>query len=712
MCKKLLSVMLGMMFLSSLVIAGDYYLVKPNNKMIRAEKRGDIFVPVKGAREIETAITFGMEKGFIDTVQLFEEMAGYYFPDRDSNTISIQLFNSDYACSLLAFGANFYSEGWGEFSVWEGPDPIPPTTAQLLTEMETVWAYDSASNSWTGTPTVLFGPTAIGSDDPGELLERTCWVDISPNIDIGTNAVWCGWRMLTQHTGSAAAYGGKPWPSSDKYAELYGPHYAPCRTWMFRIQDYPSDIRGWIDYGDDPGDWGFFYVIDIYANAPPSFQAYDKLPGTYITAGRTVTADLYDFGVPSDSSGVASASIHYWTAAAPEDTIEVPMVLDSGDIIEGTWEEDIPGQSAWTTVTYYLSATDLQGLTKTTSEISYTVGAGTPGNVLVLLEGDAYYGPPYSSVDAISRVVGTDVWDEWDYGKIDASIIDFYTTGEGQKGIFWIAWSGFSFVEDTTLIASFLDAGGNLFISSEDLVGGGFDLGYVEGVVIPSEHWVYRYLGIKGVFDDYNTDSTFTVYGMAGDPITDDFQAGIEVSPYYWAGPGYNFTGRFDSLDAGATLIFMDGVGANLAYRYESAKGGYKLVNLYWPFHYIGTYVEEDLVSQTTLMQNVKDWFGLVGVEEKTPTGIYCLHNATPNPFGKNTVIKYAIPNKGKVSLKVYDITGSLVNTILDKEVPAGFYTAQWNGRDSRGRKVSSGVYFYRLEAGNFKVTRKVALVR
>ncbi|MBN1755484.1 T9SS type A sorting domain-containing protein, partial [bacterium] len=290
--------------------------------------------------------------------------------------------------------------------------------------------------------------------------------------------------------------------------------------------------------------------------------------------------------------------------------------------------------------------------------------------------------------------------------------LDFYTSGAGQKGIFWVGWGGTSFAADTTWIGEFLDAGGNLFLSAQDVVGGGFELGYDEGVVIPADHWLNRYMGIKGVFDDYNLDSTFTLYGMAGDPISDDFQAGIEVSPYYWVGPGYNYAGRFDSLDANAELVFMDGFGANLGYRMDT--GTYKIVFLYWPFNYIGSYIEEDTVAQITLIENVRDWMGLTAIDEPEVTTIkeLTLYQATPNPFARFTTIKYAMPQAGRVSLKVYNLSGRVVNTILDDQVESGIHSVMWDGKDSNGQKVPAGVYFYQLRTGNTNATQKTIMIR
>ena len=64
------------------------------------------------------------------------------------------------------------------------------------------------------------------------------------------------------------------------------------------------------------------------------------------------------------------------------------------------------------------------------------------------------------------------------------------------------------------------------------------------------------------------------------------------------------------------------------------------------------------------------------------------------------------------MSLRIYDAAGRLVRVLVEGARPAGNYAELWDGRDSRGRAVASGIYFYRLSAGSFSETRKMALLR
>ena len=92
---------------------------------------------------------------------------------------------------------------------------------------------------------------------------------------------------------------------------------------------------------------------------------------------------------------------------------------------------------------------------------------------------------------------------------------------------------------------------------------------------------------------------------------------------------------------------------------------------------------------------------------------VLAVHCATPNPFGVNTALSYELPSPGDVDIRVFDVSGRLVRTLIDSEPrPAGLQTLVWNGRDDRGRKVASGVYFFRVNIGGESIERRTVLLR
>jgi hypothetical protein len=90
----------------------------------------------------------------------------------------------------------------------------------------------------------------------------------------------------------------------------------------------------------------------------------------------------------------------------------------------------------------------------------------------------------------------------------------------------------------------------------------------------------------------------------------------------------------------------------------------------------------------------------------------YALGQNYPNPFNPTTNIRFSLPTESHVKLEVYDITGALVKTILNEAVRAGNKEVAWDGLNNAGAKVASGMYLYRLEAGNFVSARKMLLLK
>ena len=89
------------------------------------------------------------------------------------------------------------------------------------------------------------------------------------------------------------------------------------------------------------------------------------------------------------------------------------------------------------------------------------------------------------------------------------------------------------------------------------------------------------------------------------------------------------------------------------------------------------------------------------------------LDDAYPNPFNPQTTIVFEIPRRQIVTLRVFDMSGRSVNVLIDAEEYApGSHDTVWNGRDEHGRRVPSGTYFYRLEAGEFCETKRMVLVK
>ena len=101
---------------------------------------------------------------------------------------------------------------------------------------------------------------------------------------------------------------------------------------------------------------------------------------------------------------------------------------------------------------------------------------------------------------------------------------------------------------------------------------------------------------------------------------------------------------------------------------------------------------------------------GLVSVEQLYNGAIpekYELSQNYPNPFNPITNIKFQIVERGSVTLKIYDILGNEVTTIINKELEAGYYKYDWDASE-----LASGVYLYRIRAGKYVETKKMLLLK
>ena len=97
----------------------------------------------------------------------------------------------------------------------------------------------------------------------------------------------------------------------------------------------------------------------------------------------------------------------------------------------------------------------------------------------------------------------------------------------------------------------------------------------------------------------------------------------------------------------------------------------------------------------------------------KFPTDRLTLAQNHPNPFGPETAIRFVVPASGRLTtLRIFDVAGREVVRPRDRTPVAGPQSVIWNGRDAAGNEVASGVYFYRVEAGDEAESKKLLLLR
>ncbi len=247
---------------------------------------------------------------------------------------------------------------------------------------------------------------------------------------------------------------------------------------------------------------------------------------------------------------------------------------------------------------------------------------------------------------------------------------------------------------DRAALSEYLDGGGALFISGQDI---GWEMNDIGGAAL---QWYHEYLHADFVGDDTNQ---YNLAGVPGDPVTDGLDIVIQ------GGDGANnqaYPSDIDPYDPSATIIWTYNALANGALRADT--GTYRVV--YTAFGYEGINNADD---RRASMMRIMTWLeaGSVGVGGESPTHHAFLRSA-PNPANLATTLEFSLPFAGDTKLKVYGTDGRLVRTLVERPMTAGTHAFNWNLTDTRGKRLPAGVYFYRLQADEVEMTRKILLIK
>ena len=226
---------------------------------------------------------------------------------------------------------------------------------------------------------------------------------------------------------------------------------------------------------------------------------------------------------------------------------------------------------------------------------------------------------------------------------------------------------------------------------------------------------------------NYIMDSYFGLTGKVS-PLLAGNWAGI----FFPGGVPYRFSAfggcpiinRFDVLGVAGTGVpainYPDytGLGYYAGIQNESTNLYGQPVRTMW-FGFSFQYIRDDSlyapIDRNTVAARVIEWMEgtiLPDVSGGVVPGINSVAQNYPNPFNPSTIIKYEIKRKGPVTVKVYDVNGALVRTLVDGIKDGGSYTVIWDGRNNRGASVASGIYLYRMETTGFSKTKKTVLLR
>lgn len=143
---------------------------------------------------------------------------------------------------------------------------------------------------------------------------------------------------------------------------------------------------------------------------------------------------------------------------------------------------------------------------------------------------------------------------------------------------------------------------------------------------------------------------------------------------------------------------------------------GDKLPGLHEPFTITGEVIHVEDSLETTDIDLVLDTFYPMDVENSNPFVAapqeFELMQNFPNPFNSSTIIQYRLPDAAKVTLRIFNMLGEEIHSVVLDEQTSGVHQLAWDSKDSHGKQVASGFYIYQIESANFIATKKLLLVR
>lgn len=282
-----------------------------------------------------------------------------------------------------------------------------------------------------------------------------------------------------------------------------------------------------------------------------------------------------------------------------------------------------------------------------------------------------------------------------------------------------VIWHGNDFIDysipqnSQNILKEYLNYGGKLLITSysptksfgknysypKDFLPGDFIYDYFK-IRRVEQKPLTRFIGAKSIVDYYpsiyvDTTKTLDIY---------NFHL-INIEAIY-ATETATETFEYDTYYDSTSLI---GSLKNKPVAIEYMGTDYKLVLLGFPLYYMNFDSAQEMIRYVL----VEKFDEILNIYEynKVPEKLY-LSDAYPNPFNSQTTIKYELSEKSFVSLKIYNLLGQEIATLVEQEQNPGFYEVKWNGKNQNNNYISSGIYIYRLTSAGKALSKKVILIK
>ncbi len=443
--------------------------------------------------------------------------------------------------------------------------------------------------------------------------------------------------------------------------------------------------------------WGFvnaraaaniLYALSMARTGPPAQigSASEAVSFAASMQNRGLASDTYDITL---NGAPAGWSYSYTT---PAGTFSGPstLSLSVGAAAPITISLDSQGNPGSATIT--LRAVS-QGDPTQSSEVSFTKLNGA--QVLVVDDdgGETREVRVASTLAAVGRSYG--VYDPaWGALALD-------DLNDAGQCVIWLTGTTSLSLDagERALITSYLAGGGKLLVSGQEIA---YDLADPASPHFSGETIIWFVNTLRCLYTT-TTAGIYFLTGVAGDLLGNGLSFSLEP-----AGPYGQSTPDVIGQLSGVNFVHYQNVPSWFGGTHFT-DGNQKLVFL--SFGLEGIY--ED-AQRELLVTRVLEWFGVAGGVEAAaaPAAGFTLAPIAPNPVLPPAAIRYRLAAAGPVSLRIYDVSGRHVRTLVDGPETAAEHRHEWNGRDEAGRAVPSGVYFYRLEAGGRSATARLVVVR
>ena len=596
---------------------------------------------------------------------------------------------------------------------------------------------EAAASGPAGTPT-------MGLAWPNGFTAATLDPTNNPGIENGGGDNWMSLAdygdevdlLAGDYVGVAVRYTGTGGDGTDPgIGFLYAAHTGV--PWA-SMKYYAGAADGGADCGGTGGETGWYIrnyafnmqlAVALTGDRGPVISGIDAPVTTLSTDAQTVSCVVTDDNPSGGDAGVAAVTLSYQLDSLTA-TVNTVSMTDGGD---GSWSGDIPGQAAGTFIYWSLTATDVGGLSTSSNPYSYFIFTATAGNDLIFNNQGMLYGNLLYSSYLYFYWGGTgfDLWDAT-YGGMTDELTAAYST------IVELAGTGPVYNNDAEVDAWF--GGGKTYIVSSDEWLGARS-GWANTTYGPGD-LAYDVLGIAADYNDINYAASGDQAGvsrlMAGaDGFASNLAAfladslSLNYDPAYETG-GSNWLDGVDpatgyTVDMTAYSLVLDSTGAvaygaeeyNVMIHGQAGNGGKSAflafdvvaLNTAPSYYWVGV---GDLYTQVSpLVQAYEGLAAIAGIDDDVVVPkAFSLKGNYPNPFNPSTNIAFTLDVRSDVTVTVYSLLGEEVATLHNGIMQPGLQSVKWNGNDSHGAQVASGVYVYRVEAQDRALTGKMMLLK